>query len=209
MGDAESTEGDDQSTEEREEPTEEPAASVSDVSTDPEALTARVAAFDEELAAVVAELADGIDERDEEIAELESRLKRTHADFQNYKKRVERREEQLRQRATEDLVSRLLDVRDNLARALDQDADAEIRDGVEATLASFDRALGDEGVTAIEPEPGDEVDPTVHEVVMRVAGSRPDGTIEEVYRPGYELGDKVLRPAQVTVSEGDESDDEE
>lgn len=241
MTDAESAGPDDASTEDGGEVEEEPgntgdgapgeatggagngdAGETAEAATDlseTEELAARVAAVDEALATEVAALAQRaaeseatLAERDEELADLESRLKRTRADFQNYKKRVERREEQLRERATEELVTRLLDVRDNLARALGQDVDAEIRDGVEATLASFDRTLEDEGVSAIEPEPGDEVDPTVHEVVLRVEGDRPEGAIEEVYRPGYELGDRVLRPAQVTVSEGagaaDDGDDE-
>ena len=59
-----------------------------------------------------------VEEQGEEIDDLESQLKRKQADFQNYKQRTERQQEELRERATEDLVSRLLDVRDNLSRAL-------------------------------------------------------------------------------------------
>lgn len=176
-------------------------------------LIAEVAAIDEALASEVASLQDTVEEletqleeRETELDDLESRLKRVHADFQNYKKRAEEREEQIRERATEDLVERLLDVRDNLVRALEQDEDIEVRDGVEATLSTFDRVLDGENVAAIEPAPGDEVDPERHEVVMRVDGDRPADRIEEVYRPGYELADKVLRPAQVTVSEGESED---
>jgi len=174
-----------------------------------DALLARVAAVDEELAAEVGDLSDRaaeleseLDEKEERIEELESSLKRTKADFQNYKKRTEKRKEQIKERATEDLVERLIDVRDNLVRALKQDADADIRDGVEATLSTFDRVLEDENVEAIHPEPGTEVDPQVHEVMMRVEGDQPEGTIEDVYRPGYRMAGKVLQAAQVTVSEG-------
>lgn len=185
--------------------------------TDVDHLAAQVAAYDEELAAAVAsrgtqleELEATITTLEEERDDLESKLKRERADFQNYKKRMEERTSEIRDRATEDVIERLVDVRDNLLLALQQDDDADLRDGVEATFSTFERVLSDENVEAIEPDPGDEVDPTVHEVMMRVDGTQQAGTIEEVYRPGYEMAGKVLRPAQVTVSEGsgdDQSDD--
>ena len=182
----------------------------------PDDLIARVAAADEEAAAEVEALARRVDEleaeleereaalesRGERIEELESKVTRARADFQNYKKRAKQREEELRERATEDLVERLLDVRDNLVRALEQDDDVEVRDGVEATLSTFDRVLDGENVSAIDPAEGGDVDPERHEVVHRTESERPEGAIVDVYRPGYEMAGKVLRPAQVTVSEG-------
>lgn len=185
-------------------------------------LVARVAAADEELAAEVSDLAERaadmeadlsataaeLEEREDRIEELESNLKRTKADFQNYKKRTEKRKEQIKERATEDLVERLIDVRDNLVRALEQDANADIRDGVEATLSTFDRVLEEENVEAIHPEPGAEVDPRVHEVVMRVESDQPEGRVESVYRPGYRMAGKVLQAAQVTVSEGGDGEED-
>jgi molecular chaperone GrpE len=182
-----------------------------------EALVERVAESEpesvaHELAALrtrVEGLEDQLDAREEEIDDLTGKLKRKQADFQNFKKRMEKRREQERERATEDLVERLLDVRDNLVRALDQaDADAEvdadgIRDGVETTLSQFDRVLEDENVDIVAPEPGEEVDPHTHEVLMRVDSAQPEGTIDEVHRPGYVMAEKVLQTAQVTVSDGD------
>ncbi|MFB6154961.1 MAG: nucleotide exchange factor GrpE [Haloferacaceae archaeon] len=155
----------------------------------------------EDLEAEVDDLESALEDRSEHVDDLESRLKRTQADFQNYKKRAKKRQEQLRERATEDLVERLVSVRDNLVRALEQDEDTEIRDGVEATLNEFDRVLDDENVSVIEPEPGDAVDPNRHEVMMRVASDEPDGTVASLYQPGYEMADRVIRPAQVTVSD--------
>lgn len=185
----------------------EPSAEEGDGGTVDE-LVARVAAHDEELATAVGdlrgrvtELETALEERDATVEDLESRLKRAHADLQNYKKRTEREQERIKQRATKELTERLLDVRDNLVRALEQDEDAEIRDGVEATLSTFDRILADEGISEVRPEPGEDVDPMRHEVVYRVESDRPDGTIAEVYRAGYELGDDVVRPAQVAVAE--------
>ena len=180
-----------------------------DVAVD-ESLIERVADADAEqvateLAALrtkVASLESQLETREAEADDLESRLKRTQADFQNYKKRMKKRREEEKQRATEDLVERLLDVRDNLKRALDQDADVDIRDGVEATLRQFDEELERENVAEIAPEPGEAVDPQRHEVLLRVESDQPEGTIDEVHRPGYEMGEKVIRTAQVTVSEG-------
>jgi molecular chaperone GrpE len=163
----------------------------------------------------VSRLEDEVEAERERADDLESRLKRKQADFQNYKKRQKERKEEEIARATEDLVGRLLDVRDNLVRALDQDEDADIRGGVESTLEQFDQELDKENVEPIDPEPGDELDPRNHEVLVTIAGDTPEGTIAEVHRPGYEMAGKILRPAQVAVSDGsnhdgdDESDGDE
>lgn len=172
-------------------------------------VVARIASVDEALAAEVAdrydrieELETALEERDDRIEELEHRLKRERADFQNFKKRSQDREEQARERAVIDLIEQFIEVRDNLDRALEQESDADIRDGVEATRDGFDTLLENENVDRIEPDPGDAVDPTIHEVVMRVNSDRPAGQIDEVYRPGYSRDDTVIRPAQVAVSDG-------
>ncbi|WP_435077346.1 nucleotide exchange factor GrpE [Halococcus sp. AFM35] len=193
-------------------PVEKAAASadvVADESDEFESLEARIEATPtDELAAEVRALREraasaerNVEEQGKAIDDLESKLKRKQADFQNYKQRTERQQEELRERATEDLVTRLLDVRDNLSRALEQEEDAGIRPGVESTLSEFDRVLDEENVTTIEPDAGDAVDPERHEVMLRVDSDHPEDTVAELYRPGYEMGEKVLRPAQVTVSE--------
>ena len=172
-------------------------------------LADRVGEHDADLGAAVGDLQTRVEELEAELAEsedraddLESRLKRTQADFQNYKKRAKRRQEEIKERATEDFVGRLVSVRDDLVRALDQDADADIRDGVASTLESFDRVLESENVVPIEPEPGTAVDPTRHQVMMRVESDQPEGTVVDVYRPGYEMAGSIVQEAQVTVSEG-------
>ncbi len=172
---------------------------------DPDSLATRLAAFRTRIDALESQ----VDAREQNVEDLESRLARKQADFQNYKQRQAEQLEQEKQRATEDLVRRLLDVRDNLKRALEQDADADIRGGVESTLRQFDAELERENVTSIEPDPGDEVDPQRHEVLVRVQSEQPAGTIADVHRPGYEMAGKVLRAAQVTVSEADASETDE
>ncbi|MFP4591616.1 MAG: nucleotide exchange factor GrpE [Halobacteriales archaeon] len=187
-----------------------------DDASEPDDLVARVAAHDESLAEAVERLreradglADDLEATRAEVDELTSRLKRVHADFDNYKKRVERREEELRERATERLVERLLSVRDDLQRAVEAEAQAveDLREGVRMTLGELDRVLDAEGVAAIRPDPGEAVDPRRHEVMMRVDSEHPAETIAEVFEPGYAQGDRVLRPAKVTVSDGPEAEE--
>ena len=156
----------------------------------------------EEIANELQTLRNQLDERDEEIEDLQSRLKRKQADFQNYKKRQKKRLKDEKERATEDLVERLLDVRDNLRRALDQDENADIRSGVESTLKQFDEQFERENVTPIEPDPGADVDPTRHEALATIASDQPENTVAEIHRPGYEMAGKVIRPAQVAISDG-------
>ena len=162
-------------------------------------LEARVA----ELEARVDEQEDELAEREAEVADLTERLQTKQADFQNYKQRAKKRQDEIRERATEGLVERLLDVRDNLGRALEDDSDdvESLREGVKLTRKEFDRVLDAEGVDEIAPEPGSEVDAQRHEVMMRVESDQPAGTVASVYRPGYEMGGKILRAAQVTVSD--------
>ena len=189
---------------------EESSGGSADAGDDSEALAAAVAEHDEalarEVAALEADLAEtreALRERDEEVEELTSKLARVKADFSNYKERAKRKQEDIRERASEALVERLTPVRNDLLRALDQDEGSDLRPGVESTLEKFDDVLAEEGVAAIDPEPGEEVDPARHQVMLRVDSDRAEGTIHEVYEPGYEMGDRVLSEAKVTVSTGD------
>lgn len=153
----------------------------------------RVAALEEELA-----------ERDERIEELEGRLKRVQADFENYKKRAERKREEFAQYATVDLISELLGVRDDLERAID--TDGEVREGVELVVEELDTILEDEGVERVATE--GTTDPEEHEVMMQVdSDEHEEGAIVDVYEPGYRMGDRVIRPARVTVASGETSED--
>ena len=170
---------------------------------DPAGIAAELAALRERVETMEESLA----EREDEVSDLESRLKRKQAEFQNYKKRQKKRMEEEKQRATEDLVARLVDVRDNLQRALDQEEGADIRGGVESTLRQFDDELDRENVERIEPELGDDVDPQRHEALATVPSEQPADTVAQVHRPGYEMAGKVIRTAQVAVSDGSQNDD--
>lgn len=177
------------------EPDEDLVERVADA--EPEEVGRELAALRDRVESLEADL----ERRSETVEELETKLKRKQADFQNFKKRQEKRREDEKRRATEDLVERLLDVRDNLSRALDQEEGADIRGGVETTLRQFDRVLDDENVESIEPTAGTDLDPVRHEALMRVESDEEPGTVADVHRPGYEMAGKVLRPAQVTVAD--------
>lgn len=150
----------------------------------------------------IEELQSDIADRDERIDQLEGRLKRKQADFENYKKRRKRKEQDIRERATEELIERLLDVRDNLVRAIEEEHEAVdgLREGIKMTLREFDRVLDAEGVAVIEPAAGETVDPERHEVMMQVDSEQPANTVAELYQAGYEMAGTVLRPAKVAVS---------
>ena len=175
---------------------------------DGEALAAAVAEHDQALAREVAALEAELDEtRDElleaeaEAEELTSKLARVKADFSNYKQRAKRKQDEIRERASEKLVERITPVRNDLLRALDQEEGSDLRPGVESTLEKFDEVLAEEGVEPIAPDPGDAVDPSRHQVMLRVESDQPEGTVHEVYEPGYEMGDRVVSEAKVTVSD--------
>lgn len=188
-----------------------------DAPVDADALREGLAEADDELVeetndllAYLSELRESLSSANEEIDELTSRLKRARADFDNYKKRVKSRREEARREATRRLVERIVDLRDDLERAIaaeEQTVD-DLIEGVKLTLNDLDRLLDAEDVQQIAPQPGDEVDPLQHEVMMRVSSDHPEGTIAEVFQPGYRHGDTVIQEAQVSVSTGPETVEE-
>jgi molecular chaperone GrpE len=205
------SETEDSETEDDETGGEAPADLVEAVAAHDEALAESVAALRDRNEALESELDAVEDELESVEADLETaeeRLERTRADFRNYKERAKRQQEEIKERATEDLVERLLEVRDNLDRALEDETDslASLREGVELTRKQFDRVLDEEEVERIDPEPGSAIDPNRHEVMMRVESDQPADAIASVYRPGYEMAGSVLRSAQVTVAEGEDTE---
>jgi molecular chaperone GrpE len=123
------------------------------------------------------------------------------ADFDNYRKRIQRDMDSMVSSRRRMLLERLLPVLDNLQRALHSNAgDKTLRGGLEQTLRGFEAVLASEGVKAIEVQ-GQPFDPRVAEAV----GTSPsDGvaedTVVDVTEKGYTLGDDLLRPAKVIVA---------
>jgi molecular chaperone GrpE len=139
-------------------------------------------------------------ERDERTDDL----KRVAAEFDNYRKRVARDQQSLAARAHERLVKELLPVLDDLERALEAAAlheEAKLEDGVRLVHRELQEALAKEGLAEIETN--GHFDPHVHEALLSQPSDQDEGAILEVLQKGYRLGDRVLRPARVVVSQGE------
>ncbi len=135
---------------------------------------------------------------------LRDRLMRTAAEFDNYRKRVERERREMIERAAESVLADLLPIVDNLERALSAETGPEgaeaYRQGVELIHRQLLDLLAQRGVTPIEAL-GSDFDPHLHEAVSsEPADGRRDGEITEVFRTGYRLGDRLLRAAMVKVA---------
>jgi molecular chaperone GrpE len=138
-------------------------------------------------------------ERDEAV----DHLKRVAADFDNYRKRAARDQESLVARAHERLVKQLLPVLDNLARALEageEHEEAKLAEGVALVARELRSALEREGLREIETD--GKFDPHVHEALLTQPSEAEEGSVIEVLQKGYRLGDRVLRPARVVISQG-------
>ena len=130
-------------------------------------------------------------------------LRRLAAEFDNYRKRVARDQAALVERAAERLVKELLPVLDDLERALEAAArheEATLEDGVRLVHRALSDALHREGLTEIATDGA--FDPHVHEALLSQPSEEPEGSVIQVIQKGYELGDRVLRPARVVVSAG-------
>ena len=157
-----------------------------------------------EKAPTKAELEERLAEVERERDEYLNDLKRVAADFENYRKRVARDQEGLAARAHERLVKELLPVLDDLERALEAAAEheeAKLEEGVRLVYRELVDALAREGL--VEVETNGQFDPHVHEALLSQPSDQDDGTVIEVLQKGYRLGDRVLRPARVVVSQGE------
>jgi molecular chaperone GrpE len=144
-----------------------------------------------------------------ENAELKDRFARRQADFENYRKRVERERSETYNRVVADVATKLLPVSDNLKRALEAESSVEAAEsdefrhflsGVDLIWKQLNGVLEALGVKPI-PAVGEQFDPHVHEAVVTEATDEyePDTVIQEIVA-GYRLGDKLIRPALVKVA---------
>jgi molecular chaperone GrpE len=124
------------------------------------------------------------------------------AEFDNFRKRVEREREELRLAGVEEMVRELLPVLDNFERALQHAADdsGAFQQGVEMIAKQLWDTLERRGVQEVNPV-GKPFDPELHEAVQRVEdGQHPPGTVAWVMLKGYTMGDRLVRPAMVGVA---------
>jgi molecular chaperone GrpE len=133
--------------------------------------------------------------------ELKEQLLRRRAEFENFRKRVEREREQVGTEAVAAVLKALVPVLDNLDRALEAGGDvASLREGVELTRRELLAILESQGVKVDDPR-GQPFDPERHQALAHEpAPGFPEGTVVEVYGKGYSYRDRLLRPALVKVS---------
>ena len=133
---------------------------------------------------------------------LQDRLLRTAADFDNYRKRIDRDRRDVAEFAVVDAVQDLLPILDNLERALGaKGADAgALRTGVELIHRQMLELLRKRNVTPIEAV-GADFDPNVHEAVAHEPSeTHRDGEVMEELQRGYRLNDRLVRPSMVKVA---------
>ncbi|MCI0181897.1 MAG: nucleotide exchange factor GrpE [Acidibacillus sp.] len=145
------------------------------------------------------------DSKQMEILDLQNKLLRAHADFDNFKRRTRQEKEELSLYASAKLVTDLLPVLDNFALALKSAETSSGSDGlakgVDMVFKQLQSVLDSAGLRTMDVL-GHSFDPNLHEaVVSEHVEDRDPGVILEVLRPGYFLKDKVLRAAMVKVSE--------
>ena len=144
-----------------------------------------------------------------EVKELKDSLARRQADFENYRKRMERERADTFNRVVVDVASKLLPVLDNLKRALDTEASVEASEsdefrhflsGVDLIYKQLNGVLDALGVKPVLAE-GERFDPHHHEAVVTEPTDEyePDTVIQEIVR-GFRVGDKLIRPALVKVA---------
>jgi molecular chaperone GrpE len=133
-----------------------------------------------------------------ELAERTADLQRVQAEYANYRKRVERDREAVRELAVIGVLSGLLPVLDDIGRARDH---GEVVGGFKVVAESLEATLNKLGLQSFGAE-GDPFDPNVHEALMHeFSADVTEATCVAVLQPGYRVGERVVRPARVKVAE--------
>jgi molecular chaperone GrpE len=143
-----------------------------------------------------------IEDLQRDLAALQDRLLRTAAEFDNYRKRIDRERRELSEYAASDVLLELLPIIDNLERALVTPGaeDDPVRKGVELIHKQMLDVVRKRGVRPIEAA-GAMFDPKYHNAVIHEESSEhPDGEVIQELQRGYMLGDRLLRPAMVKVA---------
>jgi len=140
-----------------------------------------------------------------EAAEAKENMLRMQADMENLRKRLVREHEKSRLRTLEHFMSDLLPVRDSLERGLEAASDPAatveaLTEGKQLIMKMLAKAMGDHGLTTIDPV-GEPFDPEKHEAMtMLTSDQHAENTVIDVIEKGYQLHDRLIRPAKVVVS---------
>ena len=141
-------------------------------------------------------------EAQEQIAEVNERLVRLIAEYDNFRKRSQRDKDEARLFANQNLIEKQIPILDNfeMALAAAQEADPAIRDGVQMIYDQFLSVLKEAGVEPIDAV-GVSFDPNFHEAISQQETSEAEeGTVLQQVQRGYQLNDRLVRPARVVVA---------
>ncbi len=153
-----------------------------------------------------------VSKKDEELAQAKAKAeeyldlaRRVQADFDNYRKRIEKDNAEYRKFATSNLVSELLNISDDLGKALETapEEDSVFVSGIKAIRGNLVKILENQGVTEVPVDKG--FDPNMHEALMVVEGEE-DNQVAQVYQKGYMMNGRVLRTAKVVVTKKKEQE---
>ena len=145
------------------------------------------------------------EEIDKAVADAEESKRKWYAvtaEYENYRRRTQNQAAQRYQDGRNDVIAALFPIGDNLERALAACADEKTKEGVEMVLGAYKKVLEGEGVEEIDPV-GQAFDATYSEAIMAMPAEdgEESGVVKQVYVKGYKKGDKVLRYAQVIVTQ--------
>lgn len=146
-----------------------------------------------------AAMADTVAEELElQIRERTADLQRLQAEYQNYRRRVERDREAVRELAVINVLSNLLPVLDDIGRARDH---GELEGGFKSVAEALEATVEKLGLQRFG-EPGGPFDPTIHEALMHSYSAEvSEPTCVQILQPGYRIGERIVRPARVAVAE--------
>ena len=124
------------------------------------------------------------------------------AEYENYRRRTQNQAAQRYAEGRNDVVSALFPIGDNLSRAISTCSDENTKQGLDMILKAFNKVLSDEGVEEIDPV-GEAFNADTMEAIMAMPAENGEesGTVKQVYVKGYKKGEKVLRYAQVIVTQ--------
>lgn len=156
----------------------------------------------EELEEVLQQFEEELEKAEEERDENEELAKKVKADFENYKKREEERKKQWQRQAQRELGEEMIEVLDNLERAiLSADENSTVVQGVKMVADQLYETLEKKGLKKIDAE-GEEFDPELHKAVDTEEGDH--NQILRQKRKGYMFDDQVIREAEVVVGKEEE-----
>jgi molecular chaperone GrpE len=155
-----------------------------------------------QLSAEVESLKKQLAEAESKTSEYKDSWLRSQAEFQNYRKRLDRDQEIMHNSMKGDIIKKVLPVLDDLERALqNRSVDDPWANGIELVARKFQNILESEGIKRIEAL-GTEFDPNFHEAISHEpADGAKSGSVIGVVQNGYMLGDRVIRPALVRVAQ--------